>query len=519
MFDLFRGLATGRITICLTALAALWLSTQGGPAGAAQIQLQPIPVRVTIGEVLAFRDAATRHLNYLPGQVLVKFKNGTSRAAQQRALMALRSRPALDDLKWIGSVAIVTDAGQPDAPVLAAQLREQPEVAYAEPNYLYRTTSTPNDPSFTSRQWNLQALDLPRTWDISPGGSNSLIVAVVDSGVTTATSPIPFRTWNGSDFVDIAIPFAVNPDLPASRLVSPQDFGFLGGSTVLDTEGHGTHVASTIGEETNNGIAEAGIAYGVRIMPVKVCVSYWDVQFAGSALGIPGFAPPDSGGCLNSDVAQGIRYAADNGAKVINLSLGGPSPSQTVQDALLYAVSKGAFVAVAAGNDYDDDNPTEYPAAFASSIDGVMAVGAVGRSLRHAYYSSSGPYVEIAAPGGDEEEAGTQGGIWQSTIFQPDSDPELVLFPRFDRYAETPFQGTSMASPHVAGIAALIMSRLGASGTPAVVERVIKATARACDSIDCDPATPGVGKSGRNDLFGAGLIQPRAALLGFGFAR
>jgi serine protease len=254
-------------------------------------------------------------------------------------------------------------------------------------------------------------------------------------------------------------------------------------------------------------------------MPVKVCASSWDVQFAGSMLGIPGFASPDSGGCPSSAVAQGIRYAADNGAKVINLSLGGTSSSQTEQDAILYAVSKGVFVAIAAGNDYDDGNPTQYPAAYAPGLDGVMAVGSVGRSLRRAYYSSTGAYVEIAAPGGDEKEGGASGGIWQTTIFEPDSDPELVVFPRFDRYAETPFQGTSMASPHVAGVAALIISRLGAGATPAVIERIIKASARTCDAIDCDPATPRSGAAGRNDSFGFGLIQPRDALLGFGFAR
>ena len=116
-------------------------------------------------------------------------------------------------------------------------------------------------------------------------------------------------------------------------------------------------------------------------------------------------------------------------------------------------------------------------------------------------------------------ESGPDGGIWQPTIYLPDSDPEVVVFPRFDHYAETPFQGTSMATPHVAGIAALIMSQLGDAATPAAVEQIIKKTARVCDSADCDPATPRVGAVGRNDTFGAGLIQPLAALYGRGLRK
>jgi serine protease len=176
-----------------------------------------------------------------------------------------------------------------------------------------------------------------------------------------------------------------------------------------------------------------------------------------------------------------------------------------LRDALAYAVSKGAFVAIAMGNSHEKGDPVEYPAAYAADIDGVMSVGSVGPSLARAYYSSTGSHIEISAPGGNDREGGLSGMIWQGTILQSDSDPETVIFPRFDRYAETPFEGTSMAAPHVAGIAALIASQ-GVTA-PAAIESLIKKTAR-------DLGTPG-----RDSDYGYGLIQPRAALFGFGVAR
>jgi serine protease len=307
----------------------------------------------------------------------------------------------------------------------------------------------------------------------------------------------------------VLVPYGLNPDFAASRIVSPKDFVFWDGP-VLDMQGHGTHVASTIGEDTNNELAEAGIAYHVKLMPVKVCVGYWEVQFALSASGFRGFVPTDVGGCPNSEITAGVRYAADSGAKVINLSLGGPKPSVTLRDALTYAVGKGAFVAIAMGNSHEEGNPVEYPAAYAAEIDGVMSVGAVGPSLTRAYYSSTGPHIEISAPGGNDREGGASGLIWQTTIFGRDSDPATVVLPRFDRYAEAGYEGTSMAAPHVTGIAALVISQ-GVTN-PAAVEALIKQTARLLGTADG-------GTPARNQEYGYGLIQPRPALRGSGLAK
>ena len=495
-----------RSRLLLVAISVGTAMSLSPPTTAQSVSWAPAyPMILTPERALAFVQAAERKLDYLPAEVIVKFKAGVTVAGQQRSLMALRSRPAVSQLRWIAdSTAVLRDSIESDGTILAAQLSGEPEVEYAEPNYLYHLTSSPNDPGFSGRQWNLSVLDMPRAWDINPGGTSSIIVAVVDTGVTeVASQSLAFRTWSGSAIQNTNVSFAANPDLARSRLVSPRDFSFWSGP-VLDMVGHGTHISSTIGEDTNNALAEAGIAYHVGIMPVKVCVGYWELQFLRSAAGVSGFNPlKNAGGCADADVAQGIRYAADNGAKVINLSLGGPQPSLTVKDALSYAVGKGVFVAVSAGNGFiDDGNVVEYPAGYASSIDGVMAVGAVGLSLKRASYSTTGSQIEIAAPGGDFQDSGFTGLIWQSTIFLPDSDPESITFPRFDRYGETPFQGTSMAAPHVAGIAALIMSQGVTS--PAAVEALIKATAR------------DLGAPGPDNEYGYGLIQPRAALRGVG---
>jgi serine protease len=466
--------------------------------------VSPYPMILTAERALGFVEAADRKLGYLPGEVLVKFKDGVSVAGQQRALAVLRSRPDVSELRWVGDVALLRDPGEPDGRILAAALATQPEVAYAEPNYLYHPSTTPNDPSFSTRQWNFAAIDLPHAWDINPGATASTIVAVVDSGVTTVNQNFQFMTWDGTMNRNISVPFGTNPDLQVGRLTSARDFAFWTGP-VLDMVGHGTHVSSTVGEETNNGIAEAGIAYKALIMPVKVCLGYWEIQFFLSANGYQGFAPQDAGGCSNADVASGIRYAADMGARVINISLGGSDPSTTVRNALIYAIGKGAFIAIANGNEFEDGNPVEYPAADAQTLDGAMSVGAVGRSLKRSFYSNTGAQLEIVAPGGDSFDGGAAGVIWQSTISQSDLDSENVLFPRFDRYVEAGFQGSSMASPHVAGVAALIMSQ-GVT-KPAAVEALIKKTAK------------DLGAAGRDNDYGYGLVEPRPALFGLGVAR
>ncbi len=454
------------------------------------------------GDAIAVMDAAERKLDYLPGQVLVRFKADAGRLGQQRALSALPSHPDVSSAEWIGDVALVRDASELDGNVLAQKLRAQPDVAYAEPNHIRYPLLTPNDPSFSVRQWNFQAIGMPRAWDISAGASTDVIVAVIDTGVTSLPAQtVPVLTWNGSAIVPYALPVAPSPDFSLSRFVGTRDFSVSTTSppsVTLDYDGHGTHVAGTIGESTNNGLSLAGIAFNARLMSLKVCSSFWDVQFALSAAGIPGKAPSDAGGCSDASIIAAIRYAADNGAKVINISLGGGSDSPGTLDALKYAVGKGVFVAIANGNSFEDGNQASYPAVYAAQINGVMSVAATNRAEKRAYYSTTNRFTEIAAPGGDGHEGNF---IWQASISQNDALP-TVTFPRIDRYFEEGFSGTSMASPHVAGVAALLYSR--GYTNPATIESILRQSAK------------DLGKAGQDEEFGFGQVDAFKALFGLG---
>jgi serine protease len=312
-----------------------------------------------------------------------------------------------------------------DAETAAAALRAVPGVEYAQPRYLNHAMQVhPNDP-FYSSQWNLPAIGMENAWAIQPGATSNIIVAVIDSGMAFLTESFVYE--RNTPFRDgavvypalgqVVVPFLAAPELGtsgSSRFVAPRDF-IWGDEFPVDLDGHGTHVAGTIGQLTNNGIGVAGMAYNVRLMPLKAISGFWDEYFC-----------PFCPGGTDDVVATAIRYAADNGAKVINMSIGrtagGPAP--VVREAILYAVGKGVFVAVASGNTRDSGNAPSRVAEFAPTIDGMVAVGAVGRTLDLAYYSTTGSYVELAAPGGDQRQAG-QGAILAG-IVQQTIDPDLL---------------------------------------------------------------------------------------------
>ena len=216
---------------------------------------------------------------------------------------------------------------------------------------------------------------MERAWDINSGSTSSVIVAVIDSGVAFSTQTIQVDTVafriGGRLFPSlgrISVPFAAAPDLEGvDRFVAPWDFVWSDDNPV-DMDGHGTHVAGTIGQSTDNRLGAAGMAFNVRLMPLKVLAGVWDLAFGQVSRCC---------GSNDADVAAAISYAASHGAKIINISVGGTMPSPAIEAALRAAVSAGCFVVLSAGNDYLNGNPVSYPAAYAAAIDGVVAVGAV----------------------------------------------------------------------------------------------------------------------------------------------
>ena len=235
-----------------------------------------------------------------------------------------------------------------------------------------------------------------------------------------------------------------------------------------DDEGHGTHVAGTIAQSTENSLGVAGVAYGAALMPVKVL--------------------DQNGSGYYSDVAEGIRWAVDNGAQVINLSLGGSSGATYLEEALAYAAGKGVVIVAAAGN--DGRSRLSYPAAYNQY---VIAVGATRYDKTKAYYSNYGAGLDVVAPGGDtrvdQNGDGYVDGILQQTFGANPTD--------FGYYF---YQGTSMATPHVAAIAALVIAE-GKATTTGAVKKAIESTAT------------DLGAAGWDNKFGWGLANAGRAVL------
>jgi serine protease len=441
---------------------------------------------------------------YLRGSIIVKFRAGTGAEAERAILAGVRGS-ATRALSYTDfSLVAIDPAADPEA--AARTLDAQPDVEYAQARYLVHPMFVPNDPLY-SRQWNYPAIDMERAWDINPGATPSIIVAVLDSGVAYRSAVVrynarAFRIVNGPSFPALGlidVPFAAAPDLgPSDRFVSPRDF-IWDTALPLDLDGHGTHVTGTIGQATNNNVGVAGMAFNVRIMPVKVIGGDWDFIFN---------SPFDG---TDDVVARGIRYAVDNGAKVLNMSIGRTgSPAPVVQEAIAYAVRQGAFVVVAAGNEFEQGNPVERLAEFAPQIDGMVAVGAVGRDKARSFYSTTGPYIELVAPGGNSRQGGRDGEILQQTFDLSLVEtylgaPSLFRAPRFDTFVYEFFQGTSMAAPHVTGFAALLMQQ--GITNPAAIEAAMKRYAT------------DLGPSGRDNEYGYGLINPRSSLRGMGLAK
>ncbi|HZO91619.1 MAG TPA: S8 family peptidase [Chthonomonadaceae bacterium] len=397
-----------------------------------------------------------------PNEVEVQFKPGVG----QNALADLGGRLGVP-LAWNSPLSLETGIARLTLPAglgvssALAALRADPRVEAADVVHFYRVPEDlaadrlqpaeggeapdrgrwkPNDPRY-SEQWNFQMVKSEEAWEVTRG--KGVVVAVIDTGVAydnTRKGKIcrdfkETRFTRGYDFIS-------RDDLPN------------------DDHGHGTHVAGTIAESTDNNEGVAGLAFDATIMPLKVLTA--------------------DGRGTSADIAEAIRWAADHGAKVINMSLGGPYPDRLMQSACEYAHKKGVTIVCAAGNSGREG--VGYPAAFKECI----AVSAVGPNGELSFYSSWGKQVALAAPGGDKLQDPDHGGILQNTVLRGDNG-NLVD----DYYA---FQGTSMASPHVAAVAALVESQ--GIKDPDEVRAILQRTAQ---------------KKGPANKYGAGIVNAGAA--------
>lgn len=331
------------------------------------------------------------------------------------------------------------------------RMKQHTSVLDVQFDYICQMFKTPND-NYYPIQWNFHHVKASRAWDLTSGGHPDVVVAIIDTGVA-------YENYGE---------YQLAPDFAGTAFTAGYDF-INNDSHPNDDEGHGTHVAGTVAETTDNAIGAAGLAYRCTLMPIKVL----DGEGVGSS----------------SALAEGVRWAADNGADVINMSLGFPSGSSggsVVREAIRYAYNKGIILVAAAGNEGNDagyNGGINYPAAHPE----VVAVGAIRYDKRTTNYSNYGSAITCVAPGGkvnlDQNGDGQSDGILQQTISRGNPTNFRYYF----------YEGTSQASPHVAAAAAMFVSRRG--GGPEAFFQAIRETSE------------DLGSSGFDQKYGYGLID------------
>lgn len=353
-------------------------------------------------------------------RLIVQHREGVSDATLQRTLSAHGA--SLERRLHSNLHSSVIHVSERNFEQVRQSLENSGLFTFVEPDYLAFPSTVPNDPSFPS-QWHLNTIQAPSAWSMTTG-SSSVTIAFIDSGVDTT-----------------------HPDL-SSKLVPGWNF-LAGSAAVVDTEGHGTATAGTAAAATDNGTGVAGVTWGGMIMPLVVLSSS---DFA-----------------YYSDIANAMTYAADHGARVINISISGTSASSTLQSAVNYAWSKGVVVVAAAGN--GASSAPMYPAA----CDNVVAVSATDQGDNFASFSSFGTWVDLSAPGTPILTTNRGGGYgW--------------------------WQGTSFSSPIVAATAALVLSVRPSLSNTAVVQLL-------------EQNADDLGTPGYDQYFGWGRVNAYKAVL------
>jgi subtilisin family serine protease len=416
------SLRTGRLSGLLAFIIAFTLVTPASLLASPAPQGAP---HATYNRSSA-AESTGESLGYVPNEIIVKLSG--------RATLGDAALAGMLDCYGLTQATEITPGtyklrGGSDIDVRAAAeaLEATGAVAYAGPNRIYRAMNSPNDEQYVAgQQWGVTQVKAEQAWDITTG-STDIVIAILDTGTATDHPDLESKIVGGYDF--------------ANRDDNP-----------YDDEGHGTYTAGIAAAESNNGQGVVGMSWGARIMPVKVLRG-----------------PQGTG--TEEDIALGIRWAADNGARIINASLGGDEDSPVMREAVQYAAERNVLVVAAAGN--TPDGKPHYPAGY----DSVLAVGATGRSDTFTGFSSWGRYVDVTAPGVGILSTGWDGGITYE--YQ---------------------NGTSASCPFVSGVAALVWS-VNPSLTAVQVKQIIE------DSSD------DLGNPGWDEHYGMGRLNAHKAVL------
>ncbi len=395
------------------------------------------------------------------GELVIHFRGDVS-PGQQEALLRAHGASLSQHLNLPEFAVATVPPGRESE--IGQALAQSTLVETAETNPVRQPAAAPNDPAY-HQQWNMSLIGLDSVWAATDG--SGVKVAVIDTGIAY------------EDYAEGGKIFSRAPDMATTTFVDPYNF-YTNDTHADDDYGHGTHVAGTIAENTNNGLSAAGIAPGAQIMPIKVCGTN---------------AVTHNYGCPDDRLAAGIEFAVENGARVINLSIAGPDPvNQAVRTALQHAEDADVVVVAAAGN--EGKGSLDYPAA----VDSVISVGAVGFLLGRAGYSNYGKGeddgfpLDVVAPGGDPSAEGSTSVIYQQTYSACLQATNFTTFPEV-----TACWGTSMATAHVTGIAALIRSKF-----PSLSAAQVRA--------DLTCSTDDLGAAGADQYYGNGLVRADGAL-------
>ena len=416
---------------------------------------------------------------YVPGEFIVKFKDNIS----QKAIAGIHAKigsKVIYASPYAGFQRVKIPIGLNEMETLRV-FKKNAAVKYAQPNYICRAHFSPNDPLYPY-QWHFTLINMENAWEIQSCGSSGVILAILDSGIAYEDYDefinLPGKWWDHWNYYSQA------PDLEGTIFV--QGYDFINDDThPNDDYGHGTHVTGTAAQKTDNDYGVAGMADGTSIMPVKVL----DQDGLGTA----------------ASLADGLYYAANNGADIINMSLGWPpivTPEdiQGVTDAVAYASGKGVIMVASSGN--DGGGVVSLPAAYPD----VIAVAAVHSGDELADYSQYGDALEVVAPGGDGEDRDVDGyidGVLQETF-------DKASAPDYGNFSLWFYTGTSMAAPHVSGLVALLMAQDG-SRTLADIREILHNT-----SIDRgDPGWDTEYGYGRIDAYAALLFTPQTPVAAF----